>query len=80
MLELLNEFAMYVNITWKRDAAVKVHCSRRQVLAAVFYPILLILISLAMTSWTHARRNPLISTFYRIMRIHPLEFSHIQCR
>jgi len=31
MLELLNEYARYVNITWGREAAVKVHCSTGQV-------------------------------------------------
>ena len=31
MLDLLNEYATYVNITWGREAAVKVHCSTGQV-------------------------------------------------
>jgi hypothetical protein len=31
MLELLNEFAEYVNGTWGREAGVKVHCSTGQV-------------------------------------------------
>ena len=30
MLDLLNAFAMYVNVTWGREAAVKVHCSTKQ--------------------------------------------------
>jgi hypothetical protein len=30
MLELLNEFAMYANISWGREAGVKVHCSTGQ--------------------------------------------------
>jgi hypothetical protein len=33
MLDLLNEYAMYVNITWGREAAVKVHCSTGQVMS-----------------------------------------------
>ena len=31
MLDLLNEYARYVNYTWGREAAVKVHCSSSQV-------------------------------------------------
>ena len=31
MLDLLNEYARYVNRTWGREAAVKVHCSTGQV-------------------------------------------------
>jgi hypothetical protein len=31
MLELINEFANYVNGTWGREAAIKVHCSTGQV-------------------------------------------------
>lgn len=31
MLKLLNEFASYVNVTWGREAGVKVHCSTGQV-------------------------------------------------
>ena len=30
MLELLNEFATYANVTWGREAGVKVHCSTGQ--------------------------------------------------
>lgn len=30
MLDLLNEYARYVNVTWGREAAVKVHCSTGQ--------------------------------------------------
>jgi len=30
MLDLLNAFAIYVNVTWGREAAVKVHCSTKQ--------------------------------------------------
>ena len=30
MLDLLNAFAIYVNQTWGREAAVKVHCSTKQ--------------------------------------------------
>lgn len=30
MLDLLNAFAIYVNETWGREAAVKVHCSTKQ--------------------------------------------------
>ena len=31
MLELMNEFAIHVNVTWGREAAIKVHCSTGQV-------------------------------------------------
>ena len=31
MLDLLNAYATYVNVTWGREAAVKVHCSTGQV-------------------------------------------------
>ena len=31
MLDLLNEYARYVNYTWGKEAAVKVHCSSSQV-------------------------------------------------
>ena len=31
MLELMNEFAEYVNGTWGREAGIKVHCSTGQV-------------------------------------------------
>lgn len=31
MLELMNEFAMHVNLTWGREAGIKVHCSTGQV-------------------------------------------------
>ncbi len=31
MLELMNEFAIHVNVTWGREAAIKVHCSTGQI-------------------------------------------------
>lgn len=30
MLTLINEFADYANLTWGREAAIKVHCSTGQ--------------------------------------------------
>jgi hypothetical protein len=38
MLELMNEFAEYVNGTWGREAGIKVHCSTGQVGAPIPFP------------------------------------------
>jgi hypothetical protein len=38
MLDLLNEYARYVNNTWGREASVKVHCSRSQTCSGFLDP------------------------------------------
>lgn len=39
MLGLINEFANYINNTWGREAAIKVHCSTGQVCEQYFHPL-----------------------------------------